>query len=135
VIAVAGQTGELVPLYCTAHGKALLADFDERELRSVFGSGPLRSYSKHTIVSIERLAKVCTRIKAQGFASDNEEFQEGIRCVAAPIRADSGAIIGSIGISAPLQRFPEDKYQARGEQVREVAEQITAILTSQTQEA
>src|ERR1700728_1381980 len=39
VIAVAGQTGELVPLHCTAHGKALIADADERELHSQFGAG------------------------------------------------------------------------------------------------
>ncbi len=48
VIAVAGQVGELVPLYCTAHGKALLADADERELRALFGSGQLRRYTKNT---------------------------------------------------------------------------------------
>src|ERR1700682_680975 len=48
ILAVAGQTGELVPLYCTAHGKALLADSDERELASQFGSGPLRKYTPST---------------------------------------------------------------------------------------
>ena len=40
VLTVSGQAGELVPLYCTAHGKALLADADEAELRSIFGTGP-----------------------------------------------------------------------------------------------
>src|SRR4051812_5156264 len=38
VIAISGQTGEAVPLYCTSHGKALLADFDEKGLRQLFGS-------------------------------------------------------------------------------------------------
>ncbi len=37
VISISGQTGELVPLYCTAHGKALLADLDKAELRGVYG--------------------------------------------------------------------------------------------------
>src|ERR1035441_5580975 len=32
VISISGQTGELVPLYCTSHGKALLSDFEERDL-------------------------------------------------------------------------------------------------------
>ncbi|PWU07533.1 MAG: hypothetical protein C5B51_09875 [Terriglobia bacterium] len=135
LIAIAGQTGELVPLYCTAHGKALLADYDERGLRMLFGAGPLRSYTKQTIVSLERLAEVCAQIKEQGFATDDEELQAGIRCVAAPVRDQDGIIIGSIGISAPLLRFPEERYRICGEQVRGVAQQISQQLSRQPQEA
>src|SRR5215471_9311633 len=58
VIAVSGQTGESVPLYCTAHGKALLADLDEKELETLFGSGPLKQYTKQTIGTIAQLARV-----------------------------------------------------------------------------
>src|SRR5580698_9236961 len=83
VISVSGQTGEMVPLYCTAHGKALLADLDLRELQSLFGTGPLVAHTNSTIGTVTQLAKVCKQIKAQGFATDDAEFQEGIRCVAA----------------------------------------------------
>jgi IclR family acetate operon transcriptional repressor len=130
VIAVSGQTGELVPLYCTAHGKALLADFDERELRTLLGTAPLQPYTKQTIGTIPQLAKACAQFKEQGFATDDGEFQEGIRCVAAPIRADTGMIVGSIGISAPVLRFPKERYGAVGAQVRAVAEQISIRLRS-----
>ena len=41
VVAISGQTGEILPLYCTAHGKVLLADFDEAGLRKLLGSKPL----------------------------------------------------------------------------------------------
>lgn len=128
VISVSGQTGEMVPLYCTAHGKALLADLDLHELLQLFGPGPLRAHTKRTIGAVPQLAKVCTKIKAQGFATDDAEFQEGIRCVAAPIRAENGMVIGSIGISAPLQRFPEERYKVSGAQVREIAKEISAKL-------
>ena len=66
VIAVAGQVGELVPLYCTAHGKALLADADERELRALIGAGQLRRYTKNTMTSIQELSKDCALIKKRG---------------------------------------------------------------------
>ena len=131
VIAVSGQTGELVPLYCTAHGKALLADYDERELRTLFGTAPLRAYTKQTVVSVSQLAMACAQFREQGLASDDSEFQEGIRCVAAPIRADTGMIVGSIGISAPVLRFPKERYGPVGAQVRAVAEQISTRLRSQ----
>src|SRR5689334_18338188 len=134
VIAVSGQTGEMVPLYCTAHGKALLADLDQPELRSLFGSS-LKSYTKQTVRTVAQLADTCAQIRAQGFASDDGEFQEGVRCVAAPIRAQSGMVIGSIGISAPLLRFPKERYLACGEQVREVADEISAAFSAQHKES
>jgi IclR family acetate operon transcriptional repressor len=135
VIAVSGQTGERVPLYCTAHGKALLADLDQQELRSLFGTAPLKTYTKQTVGTITQLAHTCAQIKAQGYATDDGEFQEGVRCVAAPIRAHSGMIIGSIGISAPVLRFPKDRYVVCGAQVREAAQEISATFNTQSKEA
>lgn len=130
VIAVAGQTGELVPLYCTAHGKALLADADERELKMQFGPGPLQKYTKSTITSIQALAKDCSAIKKRGFSTDEAEYQEEIRCVAAPIRVQNGVIVGSIGVSAPSSRFTKDLYPQYAEQVCKVANAIGDLLTS-----
>src|SRR5579872_3204486 len=52
VIAISGQTGELVPLYCTSHGKALLTDFNEQGLKALFGDKPLKAWTKNTILSI-----------------------------------------------------------------------------------
>jgi len=135
VIAVSGQTGEMVPLYCTAHGKALLADFDYQELRSIFGRAPLQNHTKQTTRSVAQLAETCVQIKAQGYACDDGEYQEGVRCVAAPIRAHGGMIIGSIGISAPLQRFPKDRYRACGDEVCAAAAEISAKFSAQTKEA
>ncbi len=131
VIAVSGQTGEFAPLYCTAHGKALLIDLDESGLRALFGTAPLHRYTARTTNSISRLAKDCAQYKAQGYTTDDSEFQESIRCVAAPIRAETGTIIGSIGISAPLLRFPKERYEVTGEQVRVIAEQISEQLRCQ----
>ena len=134
VISVSGQTGEMVPLYCTAHGKALLADLELPELKSLLGSAPLKGYTRQTVRTVAQLADTCVEIRARGYASDDGEFQEGVRCVAAPIRAHSGAVIGSIGISAPVLRFPKERYAECGEQVREVAEEITASLSTQAKE-
>jgi IclR family acetate operon transcriptional repressor len=91
----------------------------------------LEPYTRQTITSINRLAKACAEIKAQGYATDDGEFQEGIRCVAAPIRDKDSAVIGSIGISAPLTRFPKERYRGCAEQVLEAARGISRILTAQ----
>src|SRR5436190_6519103 len=80
VIAVSGQTGEMVPLHCTAHGKALLAGLDVAELRRIFGSGPLPIHTKQTIGTLSELATACAEILQQGYATDEAEFREGLRC-------------------------------------------------------
>jgi IclR family acetate operon transcriptional repressor len=131
VIAVSGQTGEMVPLHCTAHGKALLAGLDRDELRRIFGNAPLVVHTKQTIGTISDLVRVCTEIQEQGFATDDAEYREGLRCVAAPIRAQRGMIVGSIGISAPAERFPNERYPECGEQVRAIADEISARLNSE----
>ena len=128
VIVVSGQTGEFVPLYCTAHGKALIADLGLAELRATFGAAPLHAYTRRTIVSVHQLAKSCAAIKAQGFTIDDREFREDVRCLAAPIRDKDGVIVASIGISAPLTRFPEERDSTAAQQVCESATQISAIL-------
>jgi DNA-binding IclR family transcriptional regulator len=134
VIAVSGQTGEMVPLHCTAHGKALLAGLDRDELFRLFGNAPLGVYTKQTIGTISDLANACAEILRQGFATDDAEYRQGLRCVAAPIRAQKGMVVGSIGISAPLERFPIDRYEECGEQVRAIADEISARLSIEPEE-
>jgi IclR family acetate operon transcriptional repressor len=131
VIAVAGQTGELVPLHCTAHGKALIADADERELQSQFGTGPLQMYTKTTITTIKALAKECAAIRDRGYATDESEYTSEMRCVAAPIRVGND-IVGSIGISAPTARFAKSLYNDYGTKIRNVAVRIGEAIGQST---
>lgn len=134
VITISGRLGELTPLHCTAHGKALICDYDDAELDAVFSKEPLEAFTKHTVVSLKRLAAICRETRTRGYATDDEEYMEGIRCVAAPIRAEDGQVIGAIGISAPFARFPEERYEPFGKHVVKVAEEISSLLDYQTQE-
>jgi IclR family acetate operon transcriptional repressor len=128
VIAVSGQTGERLPLYCTSHGKALLADFDENALNVLFGNAPLERRTKQTIVSIGEFARACKQIHTQGYAIDDSEYMDGLRCMAAPIRDQDGGVIASIGISAPVARFPRQRDKEYGAKVAEIAKQIGELL-------
>lgn len=86
------------------------------------------SFARRTITSITQLAKQCAEIKTRDFATDNEEFLDGIRCVAAPIRDKNGRIVASIGLSAPSSRFPKERYVLCGKQVSKAANRITGVL-------
>jgi IclR family acetate operon transcriptional repressor len=130
VITVSGQTGELVPLHCTSHGKALLSDFEERDMANLLGRKQLKAFTPNTIQSIRALAKECESIRSQGFATDEGEYLEGLCCVAAPIRDRDGAVIASIGISAPATRFPKEREKEYAERVAAAAAQIGEIFSS-----
>jgi DNA-binding IclR family transcriptional regulator len=87
-----------------------------------------REHLKQLAGETNETAHLAIREGTQGYASDDGEMQEGVRCVAAPIRAENGLVVGSIGISAPAIRFPKDRYPVCGEQVLAVAQAISAQL-------
>ena len=79
----------------------MLADCGLSELTAIFGVEKFEVHTKRTIRNVAKLAEACAKIKAQGFALDQAEFLEEVRCIAAPVRGKDGAIIAAIGISAP----------------------------------
>ena len=134
LIMVSGQVGEFVPLYCTAHGKALLSGWGPAEIKTTFGPGPYTRYTPTTITTLKQLARECARIETAGYAVDDEEYVAGVRCLAAAVRDRDGKVIASVGISAPIGRFPHERDASAGRQVCDVAAQISAILSAEAQE-
>ena len=127
-VIVAGLTGKLMPLHCTAHGKALLADYGLAELKALYGTTPLERYTARTTVSLPDLAKACARVRADGFSSDDGEYLEDVRCVAAPVRDRAGLVIGSIGVSAPATRMSGGRDVVLAQHVCDTAGHINALL-------
>ena len=130
VVSVAGQTGEFAPLHCTAHGKALLADCDIADLKNLFGSAPLRVYTRTTVKSVTRLARICAQVRVDGFAIDDGEYIDEVRCVAAPIRDPEGEIVASVGISSPVTRLHTRGIARAAAEVKKTADAISASLAS-----
>jgi IclR family acetate operon transcriptional repressor len=128
VVMVSGLAGEYVGLYNTAHGKALLADCDLAELRAIFAGVSLEPTARRTLVSLDRIAAACARVRVEGTAIDDREFLDEVRCVAAPIRDADGRIVASVGISAPTTRFPPKRFAIGRTQVANAAQAIMRAL-------
>jgi len=128
VVGVSVGSGRMEPLHCTALGKALIADFDPGQLRELFGPGPLRAYTPKTIGSIRDLADECENVRQRGFAVDDIEFREGVRCVAASIRDFDGRVVAAIGISAPSSRLTKRRLSEVGPQVKAAADAVSEKL-------
>ena len=128
VVGVSVGSGRAEPLHCTALGKALIVDFDLGQLRELLGPGRLRAYTPKTIGSIRELADECQNVRQRGFAVDDLEFQDGVRCVAAPIRDFDGPVVAAIGISAPSSRLTKRQLNEVGSQVKAAADTVSAKL-------
>lgn len=87
--------------HAAAGGKVLLSELSDEEIRNIYKAKPLRIYGKNTITNMGQLLEELDNIRKQGYAIDNEEYYEGVRCVAAPIRA-GGKIIAAVSITGSI---------------------------------
>ncbi|MBI1355495.1 MAG: helix-turn-helix domain-containing protein [Acidobacteria bacterium] len=121
------DTGERRPLHATGLGKAMLAFRPESDLESVF-SRPVEAYTEKTITSIEAMREELERIRAEGYAFDDEEGVAGLRCVAAPIWDRSGAACGAISASAAAEEVVGARRAELGAIIREGALRVSVQM-------
>lgn len=125
---MASFVGFLDPLHCSGVGKALLA-FQEAPVRQqLLGRMQLEPHTPHTITSTAVLAEQIDVIRKRGYAIDDEEIEEGLRCVAAPIRDHSGGVIAAVSISGPTTRVTEASLKDLATAVERCARSISREL-------
>lgn len=105
IIKMFAKLGSRGPAHCTGSGKVLLAYTSEKELEFLFGNRPLRKFTYKTITDLDELKKELRKIKAQGYAIDDEELEEGVHCVAVPVKNHEGKIIAALSVSGPHARI------------------------------
>lgn len=119
------NVGQRAPLYCTAVGKALLAYQPKDKVSSVIKETGLKRYTENTITDPEELKEELKKIRKQGYAVDNIEHDEGVRCVAAPIRDYTGEVIASLSVSGPASRINEKSIPVIAKRVKEYCQEIS----------
>ena len=95
----------------SAMGKMLIAYLDEKELEEYFRTVELKRHTPNTITSKEELKKHLDRIKENGYAIDDVELLDGVRCVGAPIFDKNSKVIAAICISGPVFRMKREKIE------------------------
>jgi len=96
--------GRLVA-HATGLGKALLADLPPNVFRRLFRDVHLERFTRHTIGDLRQLEQELERIRHRGYALDREEYTVGVRCVAVPVRGDSGSAVAAMSVSVPTVRY------------------------------
>ena len=110
-VRVIPRLGHRLPAYCTASGKIQIAFESQDRLRELFRDHPLRRLTANTITDLDRLLEHLAEVARQGFAVDNEELEEGVCCVAAPVRDYSHKVVAGVGLSGPVSRFSAERIQ------------------------
>jgi DNA-binding IclR family transcriptional regulator len=104
------HTGLRAHLHSTALGKAILAHRPAERVDEIVDQHGLPPVNENTVTDREELLDQLERIRERGFALDDEERLQGLRCVAAPIKPADGKVIGSISVSAPTSRMGDDRF-------------------------
>ena len=122
------QLGAKVPLYCTGGGKVLLAYQFKKVQDLILSKSNFEKYTKNTLASAEDLTKELEAIKKQGYGIDNEEREEGVTCIAAPVFDCYGEAIASISISGPTYRLREKQIPSIIKNVTDIARELSTSL-------
>ena len=93
--------GRRAPLHCTALGKALLTGLCEHHLEGLFKNKELKPYTRRTITDVSHLILEIGEARRRGWTEDDEEYEEGVRCIAAPISDYRNRVIASVSTSGP----------------------------------
>ncbi len=128
VLRVDSPIGSRAPAHCVALGKALLAFRPENERRMYLEKAPFEARTPNTITTAERLAEEIDRVRAEGYATDNEELCEGLRCVAVPIFDSSPYPSYAMSMSGPAQRMTPEKMQSAQSDLRRICAEISREL-------
>lgn len=122
------RVGRRMPLYCTAIGKVLLAFSEASERDEALDGVPLLAFTKKTLTSRAALDTELVKIRERGFAIDDEEREENLHCIGAPIFDYTGAVAAVLSVSWPSFRYGHEKEDAWIARVKLAAADISAVL-------
>jgi IclR family acetate operon transcriptional repressor len=116
------------PLYCTALGKAILAFLPGEDRTAILNQMTLTARTEYTITDIPALEENLALVRARGYAIDDMEVEEEIRCVGAPVFDHTGHVVAAISTSGPAFRFSLARIYELSEAVLNASRSISTKL-------
>lgn len=120
--------GTRVPAYCTGLGKSVLASIPHEELEKYLGSVKLKSHTPKTITTRRSLKEELRKTRERGYAIDDEELAEGLRCVGAPIFDYKGYPSYSMSVSGPAMRLNSERIEDIQKHVKDICMELSNYL-------
>jgi len=120
--------GQRAPAHCSSQGKAILAFLSPEDFKEFVQTYGLKAYTGNTLTRSAALRAELERIRQQGYAVDNEEFEQGLKCIGAPVRDHSGEVVAAISIAGPASRLSRDRMPTLVHSVISAASRLSVSL-------
>lgn len=103
------RPGFLAELHCSSTGKCLLAFLHRARVDTLYGKTRPAKRTPHTLTTLAEIRREADLTLKRGYSLDDEEFNLGVRCLAAPIHSSDGTVVAAIGITAATVRFTRER--------------------------
>lgn len=119
------QIGRRAPLHCTALGKSLLSGLSDDQLALLVGQLSFQRFTSDTLTKPEQLIREVEQVRKVGWSLDDNENEEGIRCIAAPIRDYARNVIAAISVSGDKKIISKKRESEIAQHVKDTAYTIS----------
>lgn len=127
-VSMSSRIGKKVPLYCTASGKVILSQFDDNKIRDIMKDIEFIPYTPKTLTDIEGFIKEIHEVRKTGYALDNMEHEDGIRCISVPIFNRNKEIITAMSLSGLVIYNELETMLSLKEDLESIAKVISSLL-------
>ena len=127
----AARPGAVLPLHTTASGKVLMAHWTRQEFDDYVSRSALKGRTARSIVDADRLRGELATIRERGYAMDDEEYDAGLRCVAAILHDRHGMAKGALSVSDRSLRLTRSRLDELGPTLISAARQMSREIAAQ----
>ena len=128
IIRIVSEVGARLPMHCTGLGKVLLAYKSPAEVKRILTKNGMPRMSRNTITDLQRMNSELDIIRRQGYAVDNNEIMDGLRCAAAPIRDRGGDVRYALSVSGLSDIMSGDYFERVCAAVVKAAAEISRLM-------
>lgn len=104
IMSISLGVGSSLPAYCTSMGRVLLSGLDEASLRARLEASQREALTRHTVTEVDTLLAKVAQARRQGWCLVNQELEEGLISIAAPITNRAGRMVAALNISGQANR-------------------------------
>lgn len=122
------QVGRRNPVHCTGVGKAQIAFLPDEVLAGIVSRRGLAQFTSSTLTDLPALRAELAKVRARGYAVDNEEIEEGLVCIGAPVRDHIGHVVAGVSIAGPSSRLRPVTIPGHAAAVVQAAIAMSTIL-------
>lgn len=120
--------GHRLPIHTTAIGKVLVSHLTEREVLHILESRGMEKKTRKTMTNPQKFLRELEKVRKYGFAIDDEENADGVRCVASPIFDTTGKVVAALGTSTIIMQLNETHLPKVVELVKDSAHKVSEQL-------